>query len=277
MIEQEADPPRPTVIGGAPQPRTAGKPPARRDGATARTALIVDLLPRLRPAPIPAPPAERSAATPGDPDRRAPAEPPGRLGLAAKRTVDLLGASVGLVVIGPLLLAVAALIALVDGRPVLFRQERAGLRERPFQIYKFRTMQTGADAERAALRAHNEVAGGASFKMTNDPRVTRLGRILRRASIDEFPQLLNVLRGEMSLVGPRPHPFDDLAGYRPWHHARFAMKPGVTGLWQVSSRRDPDFDRWVEVDLEYIRTWSPGLDIRVVARTIPAMLRGDGR
>ncbi len=144
-------------------------------------------------------------------------------------------------------------------------------------IYKFRTMRAGADAERAALRVRNEVVGGASFKMTDDPRVTRLGRFLRRTSIDELPQLLNVIRGEMSIVGPRPHPFDDIVGYQGWHHGRFAMKPGITGLWQVNSRRDPDFDRWVEIDLEYIRTWSPLLDIKIMLRTVPAMVRGEGR
>jgi lipopolysaccharide/colanic/teichoic acid biosynthesis glycosyltransferase len=209
--------------------------------------------------------------------RRGAVVPPGRFGLIAKRAVDLVGGSVGLMLIGPFLLGVGALIAVVDGRPVLFRQERAGRDERPFLIFKFRTMRNGADAERAKLRALNEVAGGASFKMTDDPRVTRLGRLLRRTSVDELPQLLNVLRGEMSLVGPRPHPFDDLAGYQPWHHGRFAMKPGMTGLWQVSSRRDPDFDRWIELDLEYIRTWSPWQDIRIIARTVPAMFRGEGR
>ncbi len=209
--------------------------------------------------------------------RRLPAKAPGRRGLAAKRLVDLTGATAALIVLSPVLIGAAALIALVDGRPVMFRQWRAGTEERPFRIYKFRTMRQGADAERAALRAANEVAGGASFKMTNDPRMTRLGRLLRRTSIDELPQLLNVISGEMSLVGPRPHPFDDVAGYQPWHHARFAMKPGMTGLWQVSSRRDPDFDRWVELDLEYIRHWSLELDIQIMARTIPAILHSEGR
>ena len=209
--------------------------------------------------------------------RRAPVQPPGTLGLAAKRFIDLAGASTALILLSPILLGAAVAIAIMEGRPVLFRQLRAGRDERPFRIYKFRTMRNGADAQRAALRAHNEVAGGASFKMTNDPRVTRLGHFLRRTSLDEFPQLLNVLRGEMSLVGPRPHPFDDLAGYQPWHHARFAMKPGMTGLWQVSARTDPDFDHWIELDLEYIRTWSPWQDIRIIARTVPAMFRGEGR
>jgi lipopolysaccharide/colanic/teichoic acid biosynthesis glycosyltransferase len=253
------------LAGGA---KTAA-PPTRRDGDVDAPAVA-------------APATRRTGGEAQDPrlvaaERHVPVEPLGRLGLVAKRTVDLAGASVGLVVLGPFLLGVGALIALVDGRPVLFRQERAGRGERPFWIYKYRTMRNGADAERAALRARNEIAGGASFKMTHDPRVTRLGRLLRRTSVDEFPQLLNVLRGEMSLVGPRPHPFDDLAGYQPWHHRRFAVKPGMTGLWQVSSRRERDFDRWVELDLAYIRTWSPLLDIRIMARTIPAMLRGEGR
>jgi lipopolysaccharide/colanic/teichoic acid biosynthesis glycosyltransferase len=199
------------------------------------------------------------------------------LGRTAKRTADLIGAGVGLVVLSPVLAGTAVLIAVTDGRPVLFIQERAGLNGQPFRIYKFRTMERDADAHRDDLRSQNEVAGGAAFKMTNDPRITRLGRILRRSSIDELPQLLNVLRGEMSLVGPRPHPFDDVAGYEPWHLRRFAMKPGITGLWQVEGRRDADFDRWVELDLEYIRQWSLPLDLKILARTIPAVLRGSGR
>jgi lipopolysaccharide/colanic/teichoic acid biosynthesis glycosyltransferase len=232
---------------------------------------------RLHVVPVDDSAPEACELDPGTIVRRAAVAPPGRLGLAAKRTVDILGAFAGLIVFGPFLIWLAAAIVLLDGHPVLFRQERAGLGERPFRIFKFRTMRAGADAERATLRAHNEIAGGASFKMTDDPRVTRLGRLLRRTSVDELPQLLNVLRGEMSIVGPRPHPFDDLAGYQAWHHGRFAMKPGITGLWQVSSRRDPNFDRWVELDLEYIRTWSPTLDIKIMARTVPAMVRREGR
>jgi lipopolysaccharide/colanic/teichoic acid biosynthesis glycosyltransferase len=138
-------------------------------------------------------------------------------------------------------------------------------------------MRRDADAMRGDLRSQNEVAGGASFKMSADPRITRFGRVLRRTSIDELPQLVNVLRGEMSLVGPRPHPFDDVAGYEPWHHGRFTMKPGITGLWQVAGRGDSDFDRWVELDLEYIREWSLVLDLRILARTLPAVLRSSGR
>ncbi len=199
------------------------------------------------------------------------------LALAAKRGLDIVGAAGGLLILSPVLAVTAILIAVTDGRPVVFIQERAGLNGRAFPIIKFRTMRRDADALRNGLRAQNEVAGGASFKMTDDPRITRFGRFLRRTSIDELPQLVNVLRGEMSLVGPRPHPFDDVAGYQPWHRARFAMKPGITGLWQVSGRGDTDFDRWVELDLEYIRTWSLALDLEILARTLPAVLRGSGR
>jgi lipopolysaccharide/colanic/teichoic acid biosynthesis glycosyltransferase len=151
------------------------------------------------------------------------------------------------------------------------------LNGRPFSIVKFRTMTVDADAKRAELRAFNEVEGNASFKMTNDPRITRIGAFLRRTSIDELPQLWNVLRGEMSLVGPRPHPFDDVAGYDAWHLRRLSMKPGMTGLWQIGARTETSFDRWVEKDLEYIDRWSLWLDLQVIAGTIPALIRTEGR
>jgi lipopolysaccharide/colanic/teichoic acid biosynthesis glycosyltransferase len=199
------------------------------------------------------------------------------IALVLKRVIDVAGAIAGLVVLSPLLLAVAVVVRVVDGAPVLFIQERAGRDGVPFRIVKFRTMRVGADAERAELRARNEVAGGASFKLANDPRVTRTGRLLRRTSIDELPQLWNVLVGDMSLVGPRPHPFDDVAGYEAWHFRRLSVKPGVTGLWQISARSDPDFDTWVRLDLEYIDSWSLALDLRIIAATIPALLRTDGR
>jgi lipopolysaccharide/colanic/teichoic acid biosynthesis glycosyltransferase len=199
------------------------------------------------------------------------------LALAVKRALDLVGAAVGLVLLGPLLAAVAVLILVTDGRPVLFVQERAGLHGKPFRIVKFRTMGVGADDQRAELRERNEVAGGASFKLRDDPRVTRTGRFLRRTSLDELPQLWNVLLGDMSLVGPRPHPFDDVAGYADWHFRRLSVKPGVTGLWQISARSDPDFDTWVRLDLEYIDNWSLALDLRILVGTIPALLRTEGR
>ena len=197
--------------------------------------------------------------------------------LGVKRGMDVVGAAAGLVLLSPLFAIVALLILVQDGRPVLFRQIRAGRDGIPFRIVKFRTMRIGADAERAALRHRNEVTGGASFKLTDDPRVTSLGKILRRTSIDELPQLWNVLTGEMSLVGPRPHPFDDVAGYAEWHYRRLSVKPGVTGLWQVSARSDPNFDTWVRLDLDYIEHWSLALDIRILLGTIPALIRSEGR
>jgi exopolysaccharide biosynthesis polyprenyl glycosylphosphotransferase len=203
--------------------------------------------------------------------------PDRELALAAKRLLDIFGAACGLILLSPVLLGVTIAIALSDGRPILFRQSRAGLNGRPFQIAKFRTMGRGADALRAELRAHNEIEGNASFKMTNDPRVTATGRFLRRTSLDELPQLWNVLKGEMSLVGPRPHPFDDVAGYDDWHRRRLSMKPGITGLWQIGARTEASFDRWVAKDLEYIDRWSFWLDVRVIVATVPALLRAEGR
>ena len=203
--------------------------------------------------------------------------PDRELALAAKRLMDISGAIVGLIVFSPFLIGAAAAVRLSDGGPVMFRQPRAGLNGRPFQIAKFRTMVVDADSRRAELRANNEIEGNASFKMTNDPRITQVGRFLRKSSIDELPQLWNVLRGEMSLVGPRPHPFDDVAGYDDWHRRRLSMRPGITGLWQIGGRSETSFDRWVEKDLEYIDRWSLWLDFRVIVATIPAVIRAEGR
>jgi lipopolysaccharide/colanic/teichoic acid biosynthesis glycosyltransferase len=193
-----------------------------------------------------------------------------------KRAMDMGGAIVGLILAAPVLAITALAILIFDGRPVLFRQQRAGLRGRAFRIAKFRTMQVDADRLRDRLRERNALSG-AAFKMQDDPRVTRLGGWLRRTSIDELPQLWNVLKGEMSLVGPRPHPYDDVARYHAWHLQRLSAKPGITGLWQVEMRDETDFDRWVAKDIEYIERWSIWLDISVIARTIPAVLRGTGR
>lgn len=200
-----------------------------------------------------------------------------RLQYGAKRALDVIGATAGLVISSPVLLAVAIGILVSDGRPIFFRQQRAGRGGRPFRILKFRTMQREADALRGSLRSQNELSGRAAFKMTDDPRVTRLGRWLRRTSLDEFPQFWNVLRGDMSLVGPRPHPYDDVAGYQQWHLRRLAVKPGVTGLWQVELRGDSDFDRGVRKDLEYVARWSVGLDLKILIKTVPALLKGTGR
>jgi exopolysaccharide biosynthesis polyprenyl glycosylphosphotransferase len=198
------------------------------------------------------------------------------LGIAVKRLLDIVIASAALIVLSPLLLILGALVWLQDGRPILFRQERVGLHGRPFRVAKFRTMVPDAEARLSELADANEIQGHA-FKMTDDPRLSRSGRWLRRTSLDELPQLWNVLRGEMSVVGPRPPLPSEVVGYDIWHRRRLSMKPGITGLWQVAARRDPDFDRWVRLDLDYIDHWSLWLDLKIVARTIPAVLAGEGR
>jgi exopolysaccharide biosynthesis polyprenyl glycosylphosphotransferase len=199
--------------------------------------------------------------------------PDRELALATKRLVDLVASAVGLVLLSPLLAAIALAIARKAGRPILFRQQRVGLHGRPFALVKFRSMIRGAEAQLAELVERNEINGGA-FKLTDDPRVTGIGHFLRRTSLDELPQLWNVLRGEMSLVGPRPPLPGEVSGYDLWHRRRLSMKPGITGLWQVRSRREPNFDRWVAADLEYIDRWSLWLDVKILFRTIPAALEG---
>ena len=195
------------------------------------------------------------------------------LALAAKRLVDIGVSMLGLALLAPLFLVIAWAIRRGDGGPVLFRQARVGLHGRPFQVIKFRSMEMGAEARVAELAQANEINGHA-FKITADPRVTPIGRRLRRWSLDELPQLWNVLRGDMSLVGPRPPLVNEVSGYDLWHRRRLSMKPGITGLWQVRARREPEFDRWVEDDLEYIDRWSLWLDFQIMLRTIPAALEG---
>jgi exopolysaccharide biosynthesis polyprenyl glycosylphosphotransferase len=193
--------------------------------------------------------------------------------LAAKRLADIVLAVAALVVLAPFLAIVALAIYLMDGGPILFRQPRVGLHGRTFLVNKFRTMVPDAEARLADLEALNEISGHA-FKLTHDPRLTRTGKLLRATSIDEIPQLWNVILGQMSLVGPRPPLPREVAGYDLWHRRRLSMKPGITGLWQVQARREQDFDRWVELDLAYIDRWSIWLDLKIMLRTIPAMLSG---
>ena len=195
------------------------------------------------------------------------------LALAAKRTVDVVASAFGLIVLSPLLAVVAIAIKAADGGPVLFRQRRVGLHGRPFDVRKFRTMSINAEAQVRELADRNEIQGPA-FKITGDPRITRVGRFLRRTSLDELPQLWNVLIGQMSLVGPRPPLPDEVKDYDLWHRRRLSMKPGITGLWQVRYRRAPRFDQWVAADLEYIDRWSLWLDVKILFRTIPAALEG---
>ena len=197
------------------------------------------------------------------------------LGLIGKRVVDVLGAGFVLVSLAPLLGMIAILIKLDSRGPVLYCAQRAGRKGKLFRCYKFRTMVSNADELKERLRQNNERAGPC-FKITGDPRITRVGHILRRYSLDELPQLLNVLKGEMSLVGPRPHPVDDVAGYELEHLSRLDVTPGITGLWQVTARRDPSFQRNMELDREYIRRWNLGLDIKILLRTVFAVVQGSG-
>lgn len=196
-------------------------------------------------------------------------------GLAVKRLMDVLLAGTGLLLISPLLLLIAGAVTLDSSGPILYRAVRVGRKKRWFTCYKFRTMIPEADAGREALRSRNE-RDGAFFKIANDPRATRVGRFLRRYSLDELPQLWNVLRGEMSLVGPRPHPPDDVDRYRVEHMQRLDFLPGITGLWQVTARGDSSFEASVRLDVEYIQTWSLGLDLRILCQTIPAVFDGSG-
>jgi exopolysaccharide biosynthesis polyprenyl glycosylphosphotransferase len=193
-----------------------------------------------------------------------------------KRAMDIVISGALLVATAPLWLILAILIKADSPGPILFRQQRRGLNKRPFTILKFRTMHDRAE-ERLAEVAHLNEAGGPSFKVRNDPRVTRVGRLLRRMSLDELPQLLNVLRGEMSLVGPRPlfaWEYDRVE--EAWIRRRCSVKPGLTGLWQVSGRSDLPFDKRIELDLHYIDNWSLEMDFRILARTVPAVMRGRG-
>jgi exopolysaccharide biosynthesis polyprenyl glycosylphosphotransferase len=195
--------------------------------------------------------------------------------LLIKAVLDRVLAAVLIVALAPLILVVAVLVRICLGRPVLYVHRRGGLYGRPFSMLKFRTMRVGAEQERAELEAHNEMDGPV-FKMANDPRVTRLGRILRRTSLDELPQLYNVLRGHMSLVGPRPLVLPETEALHGGHRRRLAMRPGLTCLWQVSGRNDLTFDEWMKLDLAYIDTWSLALDFAILMRTIPALLTGRG-
>jgi len=201
--------------------------------------------------------------------------PTATLALFVKRVADVLASAVGLVVLLPLWALIAALVKLSSPGPVLFRQVRCGLRGRRFVLLKFRTMVEDADRRRSEVD-HLNVMDGPVFKAPGDPRVTAIGSWLRRSSLDELPQLVNVLRGDMSLVGPRPPLPDEVVRYQPWQRRRLAMKPGLTCLWQVSGRSGLDFATWMELDLAYIDSWSLWLDVRILARTVPAVLRGRG-
>ena len=195
---------------------------------------------------------------------------------AFKRLMDVVGATVAMVVLSPLIIGTALVIRLRDGSPVLFRQTRIGLHGRPFTIYKFRTMVTDAEARYADVASHSDTQG-AAFKMSNDPRVTPAGRFVRKWTLDEVPQLINVIKGDMSLVGPRPAPPREVDQYDIWHRRRLSVRPGMTGLWQVEARFDEHFDDRAELDLRYIDQWSLWMDLGILVRTVPAVLSPRGR
>jgi exopolysaccharide biosynthesis polyprenyl glycosylphosphotransferase len=196
--------------------------------------------------------------------------------IVAKRLLDIVVSLTSLIVFSPLFLIVALWIKVDSRGPVFFAQERIGLNKRRFRIYKFRTMVTGAEKMQSSLEELNEVSGPV-FKIKDDPRITRVGKVLRRASIDELPQLFNVLAGGMSLVGPRPLPVRDYQGLeRNWHRRRFSVRPGITCLWQVNGRSSVHFEKWMELDMQYIDDWSLWLDLKILAKTMPAVLKGTG-
>lgn len=198
------------------------------------------------------------------------------LPLAVKRFMDIVLSGIGLIILSPIFLVTAILIKLTSPGPVLFIQERGSVNGRKFRLYKFRTMSADAEQRLAELRSLNEMNGPA-FKLKDDPRITKIGKILRKLSIDELPQLWNVFKGDMSLVGPRPPLLSEVEQYDDWQYRRLSMRPGITCLWQVSGRNKiTDFDKWAKLDLDYIDNWSLWMDFEILLRTVPVVLLGIG-
>ncbi len=196
--------------------------------------------------------------------------------VSIKRVLDISLSSILLVLFSPLFLIIAVAIKMTSSGPAFFIQERVGINKRRFRLYKFRTMVEDAEQKQAELEDLNEVMG-AAFKIKNDPRITAVGKFLRKTSIDEVPQLINVLKGDMSLVGPRPLPVRDYNGFsEDWHRRRFSVRPGITCLWQINGRSTVAFEHWMKLDMKYIDQWSLWLDIKILAQTVPAVLRGSG-
>jgi exopolysaccharide biosynthesis polyprenyl glycosylphosphotransferase len=201
--------------------------------------------------------------------------PENELHLLVKRVVDFLAAALLLVLLLPVLVLLAVLVRMTSPGSAFYRQTRCGLGGRRFTLYKFRSMVAGADAQRAALEAQNQ-ADGPVFKMWNDPRVTALGRWMRKFSLDELPQLWNILKGEMSFVGPRPPLPEEVEKYERWQRRRLRMRPGLTCLWALEGRSQLTFARWMKLDLDYIDHWSLWLDLKIFLKTIPRVLAGRG-
>lgn len=201
--------------------------------------------------------------------------PTNLVALGIKRTMDILGSLVGLILTAPLMVLIAMAIKLDSPGPILFTQRRCGLNGRKFTLYKFRTMVKDADQRKDEVVHLNEMDGPV-FKAKKDPRITRVGKILRRFSLDELPQLWNVFKGEMSLVGPRPPLPEEVEKYEKWQRRRLSMKPGITCLWQISGRSKLDFQTWMALDLKYIDEWSLSLDLKILLKTIPAVIFARG-
>jgi len=196
--------------------------------------------------------------------------------VVVKRVLDVMVSLTLLILCSPILLLTALAIKLTSPGPIFFTQRRLGLNKRPFSIYKFRTMVPNAEQKLRELEHLNEVSGPV-FKIKADPRITPIGKMLRKTSIDELPQLFNVLEGKMSLVGPRPLPIRDYEGFNEdWQRRRFSVRPGITCLWQIKGRNSIPFEKWMQLDLQYIDRWSLWLDFEILARTIPAVLKGSG-
>jgi exopolysaccharide biosynthesis polyprenyl glycosylphosphotransferase len=203
-------------------------------------------------------------------------QPRTRIARSSKRLLDVIGATIGLIVLSPLFLLCALAVKLTSRGPALFVQTRCGLGGAPFKFYKFRTMVEDAEDRKADLAHLNEMHGPV-FKIRRDPRTTRVGALLRKLSLDELPQLWNVLRGDMSLVGPRPPTPDEVEQYNQRQVQRLSVMPGITGLWQVSGRSDiADFEKWIELDLEYARRWTLWMDLRIMVKTVVVVLLARG-
>ena len=197
------------------------------------------------------------------------------ISLLLKRVTDIVFSTLALLVLSPLLLAIAICVKLDSNGPVFYTSERIGKKGRVFKCIKFRTMVRDADGRRTEIMHMNE-RDGVLFKISNDPRITKLGRFLRKYSLDELPQFWNVLRGDMSIVGPRPPIASEVREYEPKHLRRLDVTPGITGLWQVQARKDPSFDNYISLDVTYIENWSIWLDVKIIARTIGVVLAGTG-
>ena len=251
-----------------------GEPERTREAAEAalRNHLDIRAVPDLPPGPWPDATVDSIGEVPVVTLHR---EPVPTAALFLKRLLDLSVAALALVLAAPVMAMVALFIRLESAGPIIYAAERTGAKGRRFRCYKFRSMVTNADHLKDDLRARNQ-REGPIFKIVNDPRITRVGRFIRRYSVDELPQLWNVLRGEMSLVGPRPHPVDEVNHYELHHYRRLDVKPGITGLWQITARHSPSFDLNMHLDLTYIENWTMRLDLRILLQTIRVLFAPEG-